>query len=354
MNLLSRSGVSAERRSLSVLHAAAGILPAAKKLAFAAFVAAVLVAGCSRSTKEPAAEPAAKPAEPESRVKHGTNGEVVITLDAATQKVMGLQTTALAAAELRPELKAYGRVLDPSPLGPLVAELITAQAASQASQAELRRLQTLAGQSNASERSLQTAEASAARDQMQAESTRLRLISGWGSAIAEHKDLPALVRSLGSLDSVLVEVDLPAGEAATATPRGARLVTLADDSKPIEAQLIGPATVVDPQMQGRGYLFLVTPNPSHLAPGAAVTGFLSLPGEAQSGVSVPREAVVRFNGTTWVYVQTGGDTFQRTEAALDRPLEKGWFVREGLKPQDKVVTTGAQELLSEELKGQVE
>jgi len=89
-------------------------------------------------------------------------------------------------------------------------------------------------------------------------------------------------------------------------------------------------------------------------PRSAVTGFLGLPGEAQSGVRVPREAVVRFNGTTWVYVQTGDDTFQRTEVALDRPLANGWFVRAGLKPQDKVVSAGAQQLLSEELKGQAE
>ena len=69
---------------------------------------------------------------------------------------------------------------------------------------------------------------------------------------------------------------------------------------------------------------------------------------------MPRETVVRFNGTTWVYVQTGDDTFQRTEAKLDRPLDKGWFVREGLKPQARVVSVGAQQLLSEELKGQIE
>ena len=321
---------------------------------FPALVVAALVAGCSPSSKEPAAAPPAKPAEPESRVKHGTNGEVVITLDAATQKVMGLQTAALSAAQLKPEVKAYGRVLDTSPLVALVAELTVAQAASEASQAELKRLKTLAGQNNASERALQAAEAAAARDQVQVESARLRVLSGWGSAIAGQRDLPAFVQSLGSLASVLVEIDLPAGEAGTSTPTGARLVTLADDSKPIEAQLLGPATAVDPQMQGRGFLFLVTPNPSRLTPGAAVTGFLSLPGEAQTGVTMPREAVVRFNGTTWVYVQTGDDTFQRTEVALDRPLEKGWFVREGLKPQDKVVSVGAQQLLSEELKGQAE
>jgi multidrug efflux pump subunit AcrA (membrane-fusion protein) len=323
-------------------------------LCSSALLLGVLVAGCSRSAEKPAAEPAAKAAEPESRVKHGTNGEVVITLDAATQKTMGLQTTSLAAAELKPESKGYGRVLDASSLASLVGELAVAQAASDASQAELKRLKTLAGENNASARALESEEASAVRDQAQVESARLRLVSGWGSAIAGRQDLPAFVKSLSSLESVLVELDVLAGDALNSTPTGVRLFTLADESKPIEAQLLGPAMTVDSQMQGRGFLCLVTRNNSHLAPGAAVTGLLSLPGEAQSGVAVPREAVVRFNGATWVYVQTGDDTFERRAAALDRPIEKGWFVKEGLKPQDKVVTAGPQELLSEELKGQVE
>ena len=77
----------------------------------------------------------------------------------------------------------------------------------------------------------------------------------------------------------------------------------------------------------------------------------TLPGEKQSGVTVPRNAIVRFNGTAWVFLQTGDDTFQRTEVELERPLQDGWFVREGLKPEAKVVTTGAQQLLSEEFKG---
>jgi hypothetical protein len=54
----------------------------------------------------------------------------------------------------------------------------------------------------------------------------------------------------------------------------------------------------------------------------------------------------------FVYLQTGDDTFARKEIELDRPTEAGWFVHEGLNPSDKVVTVGAQQLLSEELKGQ--
>ncbi|HWI59684.1 MAG TPA: hypothetical protein VNZ22_20825 [Bacillota bacterium] len=311
----------------------------------------VLLVGCSEHTPPPApGAPAEKPEE--SRVKHGTNGAVVITLEPATQKVMGLQTTALAPARLSPELKAYGRVLEISPLAALVAELTTSQAASEATQAELKRLKTLAAQNNASERALQAAEAAAVRDQAQVESVRLRLLVNWGHAIAEQKDLPAFVQSLGTLASALIELNVPAGQPVSSPPTGARVMTLASENPPIPAQFLSPAPVVDPQLQGRGFLFLVSPNPSRLTPGATLDGFLSLPGEPQAGVMLPREAVIQFNGASWVYLQTGEETFERVEASLDRPLENGWFVSEGLKPQDKVVTVGAQQLLSEELKGQ--
>src|SRR4029077_13185998 len=135
-----------------------------------------------------------------------------------------------------------------------------------------------------------------------------------------------------SLASLLVQIDLPAGDSLKEKPANARLVTLVDDSSPLEAQLIGPAPAVDPQMQGRGFLFLVSTNSAGLAPGAAVTGFLTLPGEPQTGVLVPREAIIRFQGATWVYRQTGDETFDRVAVTLDIPLANGWFVREGLKP----------------------
>ncbi len=82
-----------------------------------------------------------------------------------------------------------------------------------------------------------------------------------------------------------------------------------------------------------------------------MAGLLTLPGEPQTGVNVPRDAVVRFNGATWVYQQAEDGTLQRVEVALQHPMADGWFVRGPLKPQDKVVTRGAQQLLSQELKG---
>ncbi len=315
------------------------------------FCAAALFAGCSPQGKDapPKEPPAAAAAEPESRVKHGTNGEVFVSLDAATQKTMGLQTTPLAPAQLSPQIKGYGRVVDPSPLVPLVVDLISAQAQSKASEAELNRVKTLAAQDNASQRALQTVEAASTRDMALAAAAHARMVSGWG-AIAERDDLAFFAQSLTTLENALVQVDVPPNE-STNTPTGAQILTLARNAAPIPAKYLGVATVVDPQLQGRGFLFLVTSNSFRLVPGAAVTAFLELPGEPQSGVAVPREAVIRFNGATWVYLQTAEDHFQRAEVELEHPLADGWFVNQGLKAGDKVVTSGAQELLSEELKG---
>src|SRR6516225_5112326 len=90
-------------------------------------IAATLLIGCSPSKEQPPAATASeKSAEPESRVKRGTNGEVIVTLDAATRGVMGLETSPLAAAQLRPEVKGFGHVLDVAPLVGMVADLTAA------------------------------------------------------------------------------------------------------------------------------------------------------------------------------------------------------------------------------------
>jgi hypothetical protein len=321
---------------------------------FMAMLLAAFLVGCGKEEekKEAPTEAASEKATGGAKLEHGTNGDVIVTVDTNLQQTIGLQTTALEPAQASPEIKAYGRVMDPSGLAALTAELVTAEAAEKASQAELQRLKTLAAQSNASERSVQAAQATAVHDQAQAQSVRLRLLAAWGSAIAQRKDLPEFAQSLGLQQSALVQLDVPASDAPAEPPTQARLFTLQDETKPLEAQLLGPAPSVDPQMQGRGFLLLVNPNPMRLVPGAAVTGYLSLAGKALSGILLPRSAIVRFNGKTWVYLQTSDGTFQRQAVVLDVPMEKGWFVGQGLKPHDKVITVGAQQLLSEELKGQ--
>jgi hypothetical protein len=240
-------------------------------------------------------------------------------------------------------------VLDPGPLAALVTDLLSARAAQAASSNELARLKTLEGQGNASARSLQAAEAAAVRDQLALRALSDRLALSWGQAVGDQSDLLGFAQSLVSLDTVLVRVDLPVGHDLK-SPAGARLV--APSGQTLEGEFLGPATTVDPETQGRGFLFRVRPNPSRLSPGEAVVGYLRAPGAPVAGVLVPRAAVVRTEGAGWVYVAAeGGKAFVRTGVALDRPTEAGWFVTQGVAAGDRLVVTGAQELLSAELKG---
>jgi hypothetical protein len=313
---------------------------------------AVLAVMTSCTPKSPPAEAASEHAEKkeaEPRVKHGSLGEVLVTVDAETQKHIGLEVAALAPAKVDPEIRTFGQVLDGSLLASLVTDLVAARAASSASQSELDRLKTLSAQNNASERALQAAKATAIRDQAQVEAIQSRLTAGWGPAIAQRADLLEFARDLVALTNVLVRLEMPAGNPVAAPAHKARLFAVGREQTQVEAQYLGPATSVDPRLQTSGCLFLVSPNSSGLAPGAVLTGYLGAGGEPKEGVLVLREAILRHNGSTWIYVQRGEDTFARLEVALETPLANAWFVGHGLKPGEKAVVTGAQQLLSAEL-----
>ena len=322
-----------------------------------------LGAGCAKkvSTEAPPAGEKASAEKPEggkggeeksegAAVTRDASGRVVLKMDDEAQGEAGIKVAHPAPYELAPELKAYGRVLDPAPLAALLNDLAAAEAAHAASGNELARLQTLTGQGNASVRALQTAEAAALRDRLAIQSARDRLALAWGPAIARQTDLPAFIQSLTSLNAALVRVDLPGGETAFETPRAARIVRLSGEA--IEAGVLDAAPTIDPQLQGRGFILLVKPNTPRLLPGEAATGFLQMPGKSMTGVVIPRGAVIRTEGSGWVYqLNEGGESFTRVGVTLDRPTDSGWFVSNAVTATNYVVVEGAQTLLSEELKG---
>jgi hypothetical protein len=287
----------------------------------------------------------------ESFLQQDAEGRTSVKLDRQMQTHMGLKVEPLVAAELSPEIKGYGRVLDPAPLAALVTEAASARAALQAFSREYERLKVLYSQNqNASARALEAAEAAMNKDQITLESVQSRLLLGWGQAVASQADLPTFVRSLVAQETALVRVDLPLGEDLPASPNGGRIAPLGEPEHLSDAQYLGPAASADPQMQSRGVLLLV--KAGRLPPGTAVLAWLTVPGERQSGVIMPRGAILRHEGRTFVYVQTDAAAFERKGVTLGHPTGDGWFVSEGFGPRDKVVVIGAQELLSEEMKGQ--
>ncbi len=285
----------------------------------------------------------------ESHVQHGTNGETFLKIDRATQEHIGLKTAPVEAVQFRPEVKGYGQVIDPTPLTALLVDQLSARTALELSSKEHERLKALYAQDqNVSTRALETAEAAMRKDQILLQAANARLSLTLGPAAGGQSNLQAFVESLVSLKQALVRVDLPLGESLEKPPDGGQIAPLAAPDHPLPAKFLGPAPVADPQTQGQGFFFLIETNP--LPPGTAVIGWLQIPGDALTGVIVPRAAIVRHEGETLVYVQTGDETFAHKEIELERPTEKGWFVHESVAPNDKVVIAGAQQLLAQEFK----
>ena len=77
------------------------------------------------------------------------------------------------------------------------------------------------------------------------------------------------------------------------------------------------------------------------------------PGKTREGVLVPDAAVVWHGGKAWAYVKQGNDRFVRREVSTAQDLPGGWFNAEGFAAGEPVVVSGAQLLLSEELKYQI-
>ena len=321
------------------------------------FIAAGFAGGVlwMKHRQAPASSPAAEAAAPADEEAAGpqlsrdTNGNAVINMTDEVQGDIGIVVKSPAAFEMSPELKGYGKVLDPAPLAALANELAIARAAYSASSMELARVKALEGQGNASARALQTAAAAAQRDLLAVQSASERLSLSWGKAVAAQTNLAVFARSLISLEAAVVRIDLPVGETTNSPPIGARVATLSGQIA--DAAFLDPAPSVDPQMQSRGFIFLLKPNSLRLTAGESVVGYIKLPGEPLPGVIIPRDAVVRAEGAGWVYVMnSAGDAFTRVEVALDHPTEAGWFVTKGVSASHYLVTTGAQQLLSFETK----
>jgi hypothetical protein len=300
---------------------------------------------------------AAKPAEGEkpadadegTHVSHDEQGNTVVSMSDDDQGDAGIVFGNPATGQWSQEVKGYGRVLDPAPLAGLINELVLAQAATNATTREWERQKTLLAQSNTSPRALQAAEAAALRDQLAVQSVRDRLALAGGTALAGRNDLVDFVQALSARQAALVRVDLPGGESLAAPPAAARVVSLS--GKTADAKFLSPALDVDPQFQGQGFIYSIQPNSNSLSPGQAVTVWLQVPGDPMSGVIVPPNAIVRLEGSGWVYVMNkGGEAFTRRQIPLDRPTDAGGFVSGVIKTDDYIVVTGVQTLLSQELK----
>jgi hypothetical protein len=84
-----------------------------------------------------------------------------------------------------------------------------------------------------------------------------------------------------------------------------------------------------------------------------VLAFLAT-GKIIDGVAVPASAVVWWQDRAWVYQRMGPQKFVRVEIATDLPAAGGGYIVAGMPPDIQIVSSGAQLLLSEEFRAQIQ
>lgn len=286
-----------------------------------------------------------EPAKTEAAASKPEEKPNPLCVPAAKRAAAGIVLAKPTETTAAPEVQAFGRVLDTTPLVTLTAELETARASSMASEKELERVQKLfSAGGNASAQAVETAEANAARDRAAISSAQARLLATWGRDIA--KDLIPISKALEE-DAALVRLDVLPGENISASPKTAR-ISIPGSSSAFEAEVLGTAPVADPQVQGASFLALLRGHP--LPAGAAVRGALPGVGEAAQVLVVPRSAIVYHQGSAWIFVLGEEDIFARKLVSVGRSIgDEDVVITQGLEADEQIVTTGAQQLLAAEL-----
>lgn len=327
--------------------------------ALAALVWAFL-AGRKEQTAEAQQE---APVHGPSRVS-AKNGLAVLTFDEQAQRQNGLRMTGLKPVSHQTEQPAIGVILQLQSLIDLrtsystaTAQIRRAEAAANASKAEYERLRglNLNGKS-ASDKAVEAARAQWESDQAtlnNAEDSLSLQKSGvlqrWGKTVAQwlFDNSPEFTRLLAQTQ-VLVQVTLPAGVTGTSQT----LLLDVPEDKLARAQFVSPLPQLDPRLQGQSLLYTTFARPG-LIPGLSVS--VHLPeGPSRRGVVIPYGAIVWLQGRPWCYVEQQAGRFVRREVLTSNPTPEGFFVIAGFNPQDRIVTIGAQTLLSEEFRSQIQ
>jgi hypothetical protein len=294
-------------------------------------------------------------------------GEAVVTLDKATQSKAGIVVVSLQPMEHREQLTAYGTVLQIRGLVDLYksysaakAQVEQTQALVEASRKEYERLKALRDNQNISAKVFQAAEATWRSNEASARGAQEALRASqamardqWGPVLFRWlvDSTPEFDRLIHSQD-LLVQLTLPYGARISAPPQNA--LVQPGEGKPISVRLVSQSPRTDPRIQGRSFFYIAADANGALLPGMNARAFLPI-GSALKGVTVPASAVVWWQGKAWIYVKKDAEHFVRREMTTDAPVPEGWFVaRRELSAGSRLVVTGAQLLLSEEFRAQVQ
>jgi hypothetical protein len=171
---------------------------------------------------------------------------------------------------------------------------------------------------------------------------RRRLGLEWGPGVARlttgRRD--RLVRGLSAGSIALVHVDTHNNEGQA----GARTVKIDMGDDSVKGVVIGPARAAEPRLQSSGLIVQVSGRSAVLLSVGLTQSAHIESKTSQSGVLIPREALIRFRGSDWAYVRAGPSNFERRLVENPVPEADGFFVSQGFGAGDEVVVAGATAL----------
>lgn len=241
------------------------------------------------------------------------------------------------------------QVLDASGLVTLIADLSASHAALRASSSELQRVEALyKADNNAALKTVEAARAQSTGDQSRVQTAQAQLLGTWGTTLSRMsmnaREQLAQNILAGRVVLLRAEVSGAAGMLSTQTVR----LQLAAEARTLPARLLGSLPQAT-QTTGRAYLLSVAMATPDLQPGQLLSAQLQDAGRTLSGISLPRAAVLRWQGRHWAYIEIEPGHYQREALTIAQWLEDAVLVTAGIKAGDQVVTTGAGLLLGAEL-----
>lgn len=291
-----------------------------------------------------------------------SSDETALTLDEAAVRMGGIVAVPLQLIIHRREVQALGVVLSTQEFNDLRNNHAAAKAQAEAAQAtaissrkEYERLKALnADDRNASDKAVQTAEALWRSDEAREKAAIEALHTveqnakqQWGVPFARAiANNAPLFRRIAMQQDVLVQVTL-LGSYLASPPHAIRLQSPKGEF--VDAVLISPSPRTDPRFQGESFFYVAPAQNTGLVPGMNLSAYLPV-GVEEQGYLVPETAVVWWQGKAWVYVQQDKEHYIKQELPASSSADEGWFAPKQFAEGKPVVVTGAQLLLSEELR----
>ncbi|MEO8139976.1 MAG: HlyD family efflux transporter periplasmic adaptor subunit [Gemmatimonadota bacterium] len=266
-------------------------------------------------------------------------GEVAIVLDSATIARIGLRTVVVARSERAPEIELAAQVVE----DPGATSTIRTGVGGRLTEAEGHPWPHVGDRLTAGEAIAQVGDARPVL--VPRGGTVLRLLAQPGELLQPGQELLQLI----DFRTALVRVVLDPAESAPpavlsfSAPAGARRLT---------GKLQGPATEADPITRSPAWLYRLAGD-EMLRPGIALLAYRRDPRGVRGGVLVPSDAVVQWDALTWAFVERAAGQFVRVRVPTELAVPGGWLVQQGLAPGDRVVVTGAGQLLSEEFRARI-